>query len=442
MPAARPLVRNGRPRRAGRCLSRPLLRVLLLLALAAGPVRSAPAAPHLSFSQGALGAGELALVINQQDPYSVEVGRYYAAVRKIPERNIVRVAFEPGPNLPRAEFERIRAQVEAALPASVQAYALAWTRPWRVDCMSVTSAFAFGFDPAFCSSSQCAPTRPNPLFDRWTATPYDDTGVRPAMLLAASSPGEARRMIDRGAAAEGAHPVGTAYLVRTGDPARNTRAVYFGATAEALGERLPVRVIEGEGIGRRRDAMFYFTGTPRVAEIDGAAGEDRRPRLLPGALADHLTSFGGVLEGSSQMSALAWLAAGASASYGTVVEPCSHPQKFPAPAVAMSHYLAGATALEAYWRSVAWPGEGVFIGDPLARPFAPIATALGDDALRVTLNAPSKGHLVLFGAPSAVGPYRPASPVIPLKPGRNQVVLRHLGDAFYRAALVADSMPR
>lgn len=418
-----------------------LLRILLLV-LAGALCLPVGAAPQLTFAQAALGAQELALVINEQDPYSVAVGRYYAAVRKIPERNIVRISFEPAPNLSRLEFERIKAEVDASLPASIQAYALAWTTPWKVDCMSVTSAFAFGFDAAFCSSQQCSPTRPNPLFDRWTATPFVDAGVRPAMLLAAGSPGEALRMIDRGLAVEGAHPVGAAYLVRTSDPARNTRAVQFDETSEWMAERLPMRIVAGEGIGGRDDAMFYFTGAQRVAEIQGVAGEEGVVSLLPGALADHLTSFGGVLVGSSQMSALAWLRAGASASYGTVVEPCSHPQKFPVPAVVISHYLAGATALEAYWRSVAWPGEGVFIGDPLARPFAPTAFAHGRDALRLTLNAPARAHLVLFGASSPSGPYRPVSPVIPLRPGRNQLTLRQMGDAFYRAAVVAEDAPR
>jgi uncharacterized protein (TIGR03790 family) len=92
---------------------------------------------------------------------------------------------------------------------------------------------------------------------------------------------------------------------------------------------------------------------------------------VPGALADHLTSFGGMLDGQGgQMSAQAWIASGATASYGTVSEPCAHPQKFPHPQVLLLHYLQGATAIEAYWKSVAWPQQGVFIGDPLAAPFS------------------------------------------------------------------------
>jgi len=106
--------------------------------------------------------------------------------------------------------------------------------------------------------------------------------------------------------------------------------------------------------------MFYFTGRQRVAGLETL-------RFRPGAIADHLTSSGGVLIGSAQMSSLAWLDAGATASYGTVVEPCAFPQKFPQPVIVMRRYLAGETLIEAYCKSVASPSQGVFIGEPLAR---------------------------------------------------------------------------
>jgi uncharacterized protein (TIGR03790 family) len=69
------------------------------------------------------------------------------------------------------------------------------------------------------------------------------------------------------------------------------------------------------------------------------------------------------------MSALEWLRQGATASYGTVSEPCNLPGKFPNPAVFLDHYRRGGTLLEAYWKSVAMPGQGLFIGEPLARPY-------------------------------------------------------------------------
>jgi hypothetical protein len=37
--------------------------------------------------------------------------------------------------------------------------------------------------------------------------------------------------------------------------------------------------------------------------------------------------------------------------------------------IVTQRYLAGETLLEAYWKSVAMPGQGIFIGDPRATPF-------------------------------------------------------------------------
>jgi len=79
-----------------------------------------------------------------------------------------------------------------------------------------------------------------------------------------------------------------------------------------------------------------------------------------------------VLFGGKQMSILRWLEAGATASYGTVVEPCAFPQKFPHPAIVIDRYTRGEALIEAYWKSVAWPGQGLFVGEPLATPYAGI----------------------------------------------------------------------
>jgi hypothetical protein len=123
----------------------------------------------------------------------------------------------------------------------------------------------------------------------------------------------------------------------------------------------------------RDDVLFYFTGAARLTKLATL-------RFLPGAVADHLTSFGGLLpDGRGQMPATAWLAAGATASYGTVEEPCNHVDKFPRASVLLEHYLRGATVIEAYWKSVAMPGQGLFLGDPLARPWAHVPTATLED---------------------------------------------------------------
>jgi uncharacterized protein (TIGR03790 family) len=320
------------------------------------------AAPHRA---AALDARELGVVVNTADPYSVEIGEYYVRRRGIPRANVVFVTLPVGHGeITRAAFEPARVQVQAGLPRSVQALALAWTTPYRVECLSITTAFAFGFDPAFCAEG-CRRTRVSPYFDSPSAAPFRDLGLRPAMLLAGSSVAEGKALIDRGMTADSSFPSGTAYLLSTSDRARNARASRY-ALATALDVPVRVRRVDADALRDRRDVLFYFTGAVSVAGLETL-------RFLPGAIADHLTSTGGVLDGHDQMSVLRWLEAGATGSYGAVMEPCNFPAKFPQPAVVIARYARGESLIEAYWKSVAWPGQGVFVGEPLAAPFRPRA---------------------------------------------------------------------
>ncbi|MGE0861081.1 MAG: TIGR03790 family protein [Gammaproteobacteria bacterium] len=306
---------------------------------------------------------QLVVVVNLEDAQSRALGAYYREARGLPRENVVEVRFKPGQaQMSEAEFQRVRAEVDAQAPATTQAYALAWTLPFRVECMSVTSAFAFGFDRALCAEG-CKATRPSPLYRAATREPYTDLGLRPAMLLAARDLPQGRALVDRGVAADRDPPSGSAYLMSTSDKHRNVRAANYPVVEALIGERLKVHRLNQDALYGARDVMFYFTGLKDVKGL-GTLG------FRPGAVADHLTSNGGVLKDSPQMSALAWLTAGATASYGTVVEPCNFTQKFPDPVVLVDKYLAGETVLEAYWKSVAMPGQGVFIGEPLAKPFA------------------------------------------------------------------------
>lgn len=109
--------------------------------------------------------------------------------------------------------------------------------------------------------------------------------------------------------------------------------------------------------------MFYLTGYTQVPDI-------KSNHYLPGAIADHLTSTGGAgISSQGQMKAFRWLEAGATGSYGTVIEPCNYPQKFPNAQILIPSYVGGDSLIEAYWKSVQQPGEGLFIGEPLACPW-------------------------------------------------------------------------
>jgi len=308
---------------------------------------------------------QLAIVVNEADPISKRIADYYQVKRGIPDQNVITVSLPAQKNsISRKAFERVYQQVKRDTPQHIQFYALAWSRPFKVACMSITSAFAFGFDEAYCAKG-CNSTRQSAYFNASSRKPYADLGIRPTMLLAGESLDQVRDMIDRGVAADATLPKGTVYLVSTSNKARNVRAQFYPLVKEKLGKRVNIRIEHTDALTDREDVLFYVTGLKEVEAIDSN-------HFVNGAIADHLTSAGGVLFGGQQMSILRWLEAGATASYGTVVEPCAFVQKFPHPGIVIDRYTRGETLIEAYWKSVAWPGQGLFVGEPLAAPYAGI----------------------------------------------------------------------
>jgi uncharacterized protein (TIGR03790 family) len=308
-----------------------------------------------------LTAERLGVVYDSANPASRRIAMYYADQRRIPAVNLVGLSVPARVTISRSELAALRSALMYRMPASVQSLLLIWSRPYAVECMSITTAVTAGFRADFCEPG-CGRTAINPLFDTDGWLPADTTGWLPSMLLPSDDEELARAVIDRGVRSDDSHPPGTVYLIRTQDAARNVRAASYGDAESLIGHR--VRVIQDNAATSNAvsGAIGYFTGTERVAEL-------HRIEFRPGAAADHLTSLGGVLDGSTQMAALEWLRQGATASYGSVSEPCNHPGKFPDPAVLFDHYLRGDTLLEAYWKSVAMPGQGLFIGEPLARPY-------------------------------------------------------------------------
>jgi hypothetical protein len=109
------------------------------------------------------------------------------------------------------------------------------------------------------------------------------------------------------------------------------------------------------------------------------------------------------------MSAFQFLVAGATGSFGTVVEPCAYQQKFPDPAVLIPHYFGGETLIEAYWKSVDWPAEGIFIGEPLARPFGEgYRSNFDNGTLTIETTAMIPGHTYLVETADVIdGPFVP-----------------------------------
>ena len=309
-----------------------------------------------------LNAGRLGVIYNLDNASSARIAREYAGLRRVPGENVIGLSIPATDRISREELRRLRDMMLQKLPSAVQSLLLVWSKPYAVECMSITTAFAAGYVPGFCEPG-CARTAINPLFDTSGWLPADTAGWLPAMLLPSADEALAQSVIQRGIRSDGSHPAGIAYLIRTQDASRNVRAVGYNDTESIAGNRVRVLQMRTPIDQALPQALTYFTGVSRVEEL-------KHIIFLPGAAADHLTSTGGVLDGSGQMSALEWLRQGATASYGSVTEPCNHPGKFPSPAVFLDHYLRGETLLEAYWKSVAMPGQGLFIGEPLARPYA------------------------------------------------------------------------
>lgn len=306
---------------------------------------------------------QLAIIINDAEPNSVEVGEYYRQAHAIPVANVVHVNI---PNRPRKlsvdQFTQLKERIDAQLKPGIQAVLMVWSAPYAVECNSITSAFTLGYDAGQCVKT-CGPGKPSTYFNSDVAQPFAQMGMRLSMLLPVDFVEEAKAVVDRGTASGFSVPAASAYYLSTSEAARNSRASFFPPAGVVRQRKLTIKNLKADSLEGAQDIMVYQTGMAKVTKLDTL-------HFLPGALADHLTSFGGDLQGTVQMSSQRWLEAGATASYGTVSEPCNYWQKFPNPTVLLRRYLTGMTALEAYWGSVFWPAQGLFIGDPLAAPYA------------------------------------------------------------------------
>lgn len=316
---------------------------------------------------GHLEPRDLGLVINSDDPYSVQVGEYYARARGLAESQILRVKLPIKSALTRDEFNELSQQVNEFYGDRVQALALAWRQPYAVDCNAITGALTMGFDAQLCAKT-CGPSRPSRYFGSASTRPYKDYGMRLSMLLAAPSVSSAKALIDRGVKSDGSlglrgAPPANVHMVSTSDSVRSVRQYLFPPAGPAPRLGVNIHLDKVDALRNSPRVVMYLTGRAQVDYLDTVD-------FVPGALADHLTSFGGVLDKPhGQMTALSWIDAGATATYGTTSEPCAHLQKFPHPQALLLFYAQGGTALESYWKSVAWPQQGLFVGEPLAAPF-------------------------------------------------------------------------
>lgn len=322
----------------------------------------------------ALGPANVLIVVNKRDPVSLAVANHYRLRRQIPGRNFVFVDYTG--NTKECSWEQFKKEVYDPTLATIARENIenqisVWLTmpglPYRVGKNGISGVVHFGQESTPVQSAALGPagfTTANAYYDAHQAIIPPQPGQPKRylhMFLPAESIDAGKAFIDRSFSADAKRPKGTIYLF-DGDGPRASRQISIPMAARMLDlldaqhQHRPSSSMTGV-----RDVLGVYTGAVSFPCAQNT--------FLPGAIADHLTSFGGaLLDSGDQMSCLEFLKAGCVASYGTVVEPYSYPAKFPS---AQAHvlYFQGFSAIESYWMSVYWPQQSVFVGDPLARPF-------------------------------------------------------------------------
>lgn len=197
---------------------------------------------------------------------------------------------------------------------------------------------------------------------------------------------EALASLERSVKADGSKPPGKFFFAKTNDIRSKTRQPQFaqamaalkssGQSGEVITSKVPVR---------ERSVLGACIGTPQFNWTQSGS------KLLPGAIGDNFTSYGGRMDVPGQTKLSEFLRHGAAGASGTVVEPYAIANKFPH-AMLHAHYARGCTLAEAYYQSVAGPMQLLIVGDPLCRPFAraPLINVKG-----IAANAELKGSIQL-----------------------------------------------
>lgn len=329
------------------------------------------------------GPQNVLVVVNQNSEASMALGNYYRETRGIPLFNVFAVDVDvTNDYMDTSTFSnQVRNPIlayitDAGLSNQIDYIVFSRDIPYRVHFgafsgrlhSSVTSSMFYGFKyspNAFQEGCDLADGSEHDYFLSERAFTHDDTGHYISTMLNASTEDDVRRQIDRSAEAEGFEFTGNMYFVHDTDLARAVRNAQYEPTQFALrflDTPVDGRIREIGSTETRTNTMGYTIGRSAVGGVAGF-------NLQKGSLAEHLTSWGGRLFDSPQMSITNWISRGAAGSYGTVVEPCAYTNKFPQ--IDLYYWYArGFNLGESFYMSVQNPYQGIVLGDPLTQPYA------------------------------------------------------------------------
>ncbi|MBC8096618.1 MAG: TIGR03790 family protein, partial [Akkermansiaceae bacterium] len=333
------------------------------------------------------------VVVNQNSTNSVQLGNYYCEQRGVPPQNVLRINWTGGNIVwTRAEMDSVlRTPLNSMLASrsisnQTEYVLLSMDIPYRVtntvgtvhnDFNGTTSALFYGFkdNPAdtftTCTLANGSTNAYAGSESIYRATPPINSASNSwlAIMLTATNLGAAKAIVDRGAVSDATFPTQTVYLAKTYDVNRTVRYVLFDDAVFDTRIRgdysmRPTNTYTSSGLGSPLLGFQNGVEQYNLWETD----------FVPGAMVDNLTSFSGfLLEASGHTGVMDFLNAGATASFGTVTEPCAYLEKFATPRNYF-YQSRGFNIAECYYQSLTNPYLGVLVGEPLAAPFAMPAT--------------------------------------------------------------------
>jgi uncharacterized protein (TIGR03790 family) len=375
---------------------------------------------------GALAGGgpeNVFLVVNANSDSSKTIANHYIELRKIPPNNVFYVDWKG--SLGACSGKNFRDQIlmpalkaidDRKLTRQIDYLVYSSDFPWRMELRSVfpKDEFKAPFDPiasltgatyllAYMASENPAIVMPNvnwyvpgPIEPNISAcqtlanvpsrgfrgrylwdqngrrTESSDSGQRYLLSTTlgvtrgrGNTVEEVLSYLRRSVAADGTRPRGTIYFMWNRDVRSSVRDKCFASVAQQInqaGGRATVR--QGRLPDGAKDVAGVMAG---VQSFDLAAS---RLTIMPGAICEHLTSAGGVLEAGAHQTALTeFLRHGAAGASGTVTEPRAIQAKFPLASLQL-HYVRGCSLAEAFYQSISGPYQLLIVGDPLCQPWA------------------------------------------------------------------------
>jgi uncharacterized protein (TIGR03790 family) len=345
------------------------------------------------------------VVVNQASSNSCELGNYFCERRQAPAENVLRITWTGGPiTWTSNDFQSVlQIPLQSMLAArqltnQIDYVVLSMDIPFQTTLPSganaTTAALFYGLkivggtDPGVTNSY----ARSENVFQE--ARPASAPGVSfLATMITAETLTQAKQLVDHGVDSDGTFPLSPVVLAKSSDPARNIRHPLFDNAifnVDILGVSSILRT-NTDSLLERTGLMGFQTGEDEYSLSPGT--------FVPGAMADSLTSFGGIIFGpNSQTNLLACINAGAAGSYGTVNEPGTDTQKFPDPQVYF-YQARGFSLAECIYQSIPAPFLGLTVAEPLAAPFARSGSGGWDTNLANSVLSGSAPLSLRFTAP-------------------------------------------